>query len=160
MSPTSIAHRRPCVAAALALAVLSVARPRAARAQDTRDVKEPRLPATCAVLGAQYAAPRGLLSDAAELAPDTTRIQEAIDACGAGRAVALRADGDKNVFLSAPLRLRPGVTLLIDAGAALFASRDPRADDVTSGSCGVVAPTRGKCLPFILADKAPGAAIM
>jgi polygalacturonase len=153
-------HRRLCVATALVLAVSWISSPRPARAQDTRTVKEPRIPATCVALGARYAAPGGLLSDVAEAAPDTRRIQEAIDACGAGRAVALRADGDKNVFLSAPLRLRAGVTLLIDAGVALFASRDPRAYDLTPGSCGVVAPTRGKCLPFILADKAPGSAIM
>jgi polygalacturonase len=30
------------------------------------------------------------------------------------------------------------VTLLIDAGAALFSSRDPRDYDLTPGSCGVV----------------------
>src|SRR6185503_14516055 len=87
-------------------------------------------------------------------------IQDAIDGCGAGRAVALRAEGDKNVFLAAPLQLRAGVTLLVDAGVALFASRDPRAYDVTPGSCGIVAPTRGRCLPFIAADQAPGAGIM
>jgi polygalacturonase len=133
----------------------------AARAQDSRDVVEPRIPAaTCAVLPARMTAPKGLLSDADEAAPDTKRIQEAIDACGAGRAVALRADGAKNVFLSGPLQLRAGVTLLVDAGVALFASRDARAYDVTPGSCGVVTPARGKCRPFIIADNAPGAGIM
>jgi len=134
-----------------------------ARAQDTRNVKEPRLPgaaATCTVLAARYAAVKGVLADAAEAAPDTKRIQDAIDGCGPGRAVALRADGDKNVFVAAPLQLRPGVTLVVEAGVALFASRDPRAYDVTPGSCGTVTPSRGRCLPFLAADKAPGAGIM
>ena len=146
---------------AWALVILTWVNARPARAQDTRNVKEPRLPtATCAVLTARMAAPNGVLSDADEAAPDTKRIQDAIDACGAGRAVALRADQDKNVFLSAPLELRPGVTLLVDAGVALFASRDPRAYDVTPGSCGTVTPARGRCRPFVVAENAPGAAIM
>ena len=131
-----------------------------ARGQDTRDVKEPRVPAACATLPARLAAAKGVLSDAAEATPDTKRIQEAIDHCAAGQAVELRADGDKNVFLSAPLRLRAGVTLLVDAGVALFASRNARDFDVTPGSCGTIADKRGRCQPLILADKAPGAAIM
>ena len=95
----------------------------------------------------------GALSDAAEAKLDTKRIQDAIEQCAAGaradagaapgaRAVELRADGDKKVFLTAPLKLRAGVTLIVDAGAALFASRNPRDYDVTPGSCGTVADKR------------------
>ena len=136
-------------------------------------MKEPRIPAACATLPARLSAPGGVLSDAAESTPDTRRIQEAIDGCAAAgggadagvpapgaRAVVLRTDGDKNVFLAAPLQLRAGVTLVVDAGVALFASRNPRDYDVTPGSCGVVADKRGHCLPLIAADKAPGAGIM
>jgi polygalacturonase len=40
--------------------------------------------------------------------------------------VELKPDGDRQIFLSGPLQLKAGVTLRIDADAALFASRDPR----------------------------------
>jgi len=131
-----------------------------ARAQDTRQVTEPRIPPTCAVLTARFSAPNGALSAADEDAPDTKRIQDAIDACGAGKAVALEASGSKNVFLAGPLRLKAGVTLLVSARVALFASRNPRDYDVTPGSCGIVAEQRSHCQPLILAENAPGAAIM
>ena len=65
--------------------------PATAHGQDSRDVKEPRVPALCATLSARLAATRGLLSDAAEAMTDTTRIQDAIDHCAAGRHDARRA---------------------------------------------------------------------
>jgi polygalacturonase len=140
--------------------VLLAAAPPAAHAQDRRDVREPRVPPTCTVLDARLSAPGGRLSDQAENLPDTKRIQDAIDGCGPGKAVRLQASGDKNVFLSAPLRLKPGVTLLVAEHTALFASRKPRDYDVTPESCGIVAAKRSECRPFILADHAPGAGIM
>ena len=157
----------------LACWLIALGAPRVARAQDSRDVKEPRLPAVCATLTAHLATVGGALPDAAETTLDTKRIQEAIDHCAsasaaaadagaaaAAHAVELRADGDKNVFLTAPLQLRAGVTLIVDAGVALFASRNPRDYDVTPGSCGTVADKRGRCQPLILAEHAPGAGIM
>jgi polygalacturonase len=148
----------PPVGVAIALSLLALGRP--AHGQDRRNVTEPHLPPPCAVLTARLAAPRGVLSDAAEATPDTARIQQALDACGRGRAVELRSEASQNVFLAGPLELRPGVTLVVAAGTALFASRNPRDYDVTPGSCGVVAPVRNKCRPFILADKAPGSGLM
>jgi polygalacturonase len=143
------------------------------RAQDTRTVEEPRLPRSCAVLRAELAAPEGRLSDADERKLDTVRIQSVLDRCPAGQAVELRgAAGDngsagahgwraaKDVFLTGPISLRPGVTLLIDAGTVLFASRDPRLYDVTPGSCGVVNEKGHGCKPLILAEDAPGSAVM
>src|SRR5215475_2960342 len=103
-------------------------------AQDTRQVAEPKFPPACEVLTAHHAAPGGVLSDAAEHAPDTARIQHAIDTCATGKAVELKPAGGNNIFLSGPLQLKPGVTLLIDANTALFASRDPRDYDVQPGS--------------------------
>ena len=133
---------------------------RAAHGQDTRSVSEPRIPPTCVALPARLSAPKGLLSDAAEQRPDTKRIQDAIDGCSPGKAVVLRSEGGKDVFLSGPLHLKAGVTLLVAARTALFASRNPRDYDVTPGSCGVVAEKRTHCAPFISALKAPGAGIM
>ena len=133
---------------------------RAAHGQDTRSVSEPRIPPTCVALPARLSAPKGLLSDAAEQRPDTKRIQDAIDGCSPGKAVVLRSERGKDVFLSGPLHLKAGVTLLVAARTALFASRNPRDYDLTPGSCGVVAEKRTNCAPFISVLKAPGAGIM
>lgn len=129
-------------------------------AQDTRNVVEPKFPPPCEVLTAQLAAPGGALSDADERRPDTARLQKAIDSCAPGKAVELKPDGARQVFLAGPLLLKPGVTLLIDANAALFASRDPRDYDLTPGSCGVVNERGRGCKPFLLAEHAPGSGIM
>jgi polygalacturonase len=129
-------------------------------AQDTRKVVEPQFPPACEVLTARLAAPGGALSDADERRPDTARLQKAIDGCAPGKAVELKPDGERQVFLSGPLLLKAGVTLLIDANAALFASRDPRDYDLAPGSCGVVNQRGRGCKPFLLAEGAPGSGIM
>ena len=92
-------------------------------AQDTRQVVEPKFPAACAVLTAKLAAPGGALSDADEHRPDTARLQKAIDGCAPGKAVELKPDGGRRIFLSGPILLKPGVTLLIDANAAQYDAR-------------------------------------
>ena len=129
-------------------------------AQDERRVEEPHFPKPCVALDAHLSAPGGVLTESDERRLDTDRIQDAIDHCTKGRAVELRAAGDRNVFLAAPLQLKSGVTLVIDANVALFASRNPRDYDVTPGSCGIVDEHGHGCRPFILADHAPNAAIM
>jgi pectin methylesterase-like acyl-CoA thioesterase len=125
-------------------------------AQDTRQIVEPKYPPVCEALTARYAAPGGVLSDAAERAPDTDRIQHAIDTCAAGKAVELKPDGDRNIFLAGPLQLKPGVTVIVDARTAIFASRNPREYDVQPGSCGIVGDRGQGCKPLITADRAPG----
>ena len=95
--------------------------------QDTRTVVEPTRPASCALLPAQLTIVADTtVADADEAHRDTQRIQAAIDKCAKGRAVILRADGGKRAFLSGPLVLRAGVTLVIDSTVTLFASRNPR----------------------------------
>jgi polygalacturonase len=131
-----------------------------ALAQDTRHVTEPRIPTACVVLDAHLAAPGGALTEADELRADTARIQEAIDRCPSGQAVELRPEGSHNIFLAGPLHLKPGVTLTVDASAALFASRNPREYDLTAGSCGIVGPRGHGCKPFLEATDAPGSGIM
>ena len=103
-------------------------------AQDLRSVAEPRFPEACAVLSARHAAPRGTLSEASEAAPDTARIQAAIDGCAPGQAVKLTRAGEKNVFLTGPLQLRPRVTLWVDAGTSVFGSRDARKNRILTES--------------------------
>lgn len=98
--------------------------------------------------------------DADERQPDTARIQDAIDRCPPGRAVVLRARGKKNVFLAGPLNLRSGVTLVVDDGTVLAASRDPRLYDLAPGSCGVVGERGHGCKPLITADNVDDSGIM
>jgi len=144
----------------LACFVLALACCGAAVAQDTRHVVEPHFPKACTVLRARLSAPKGQLSLADEHTPDTARLQSAIDNCPAGKAVELHSDKDKNVFLSGPIHLKAGVTLLVDANASLFASRDPRAYDLTPGSCGVLSEKGQHCKPLITVEDAPNSGIM
>lgn len=128
-------------------------------AQDTRKVTEPHIPSACTVLTATLSAPNGVLPDASEALLDTARIQSAIDHCAAGKAVELKPASGKNIFLTGPLALKPGVSLLVDANTALFGSRNPRDYDLSPGSCGVVDERGHGCKPLIIADHAPGSGI-
>src|SRR5258708_28069528 len=84
-----------------------------ARAQDTRQVTEPKIPPACAQLGAQLRAAQNNINinalDEGKL--DTDRIQTALDKCGPGKAVELKTFGGNNAFLTRPLESRTGVTL-------------------------------------------------
>ncbi|HEX5127365.1 MAG TPA: glycosyl hydrolase family 28 protein, partial [Rhodocyclaceae bacterium] len=66
--------------------------------------------------------------------PDTAAIQNALNACTAGQAVKLVTNGALNAFLTGPLTLPSGVTLWVDSGVTLYASRN--AADYDSGSAG------------------------
>ncbi len=132
----------------------------AAFAQDTRNVTEPKFPRVCRSLDAQLRSTAGGLAEADEARLDTARIQQAIDGCTPGSAVELRRSASNNAFLSAPLQLKQGITLLIAEGVTLFASRDPRVYDVTPGACGVVNRNGRGCKPFIAIDKATDTAVM
>jgi polygalacturonase len=121
----------------------------AGQAQDSRTIAEPRVPPACRAVAARLAAVDGTVAAADERKLDTVRIQAAIDACRPGTAVELRADGDRAVFLSGPLQLKGGLTLVIAGGVTLFASRNPRDFDVSPGSCGIVNDSGGGCRPLI-----------
>jgi len=130
----------------LALAALDAA----AATGDTRVVAEPTVPGLCEpALGATLQASGRLFSDAQEQnAPDTARIQAALDRCaakGVRSAVLLRA-GTGTAFLSGPLNVGSNVTLVIDAGATLFASRKPSDYQVAgANTCGKAAGSSGGC---------------
>src|SRR5271154_1354559 len=114
-------------------------------AQDLRSVTEPKLPSTfCTTLEARFS-----VDQDAQL--DTVRIQDALDRCAAGQAVQLVRHGENRIFPIAPIRLKAGVTLVVDAGAVVLASRNPRDYDMTPGSCGVVNQQGRGCRPLILA---------
>jgi polygalacturonase len=152
----------------------------AATAQDTRQVTEPKIPTSCVQLPAQLRAVSDKLGEADEGKLDTTRIQTALDKCKPGMAVELKPASGNNAFLSGPLEMRAGVTLLIDEGVTLFGSRDPavyevKTADATPGLCGTIAtgappatfpapqrpaPVRGGCRPFISIIDAKDVGIM
>ncbi len=151
---------RPFLAAAFVL--LFVPLHALVRAQDTRNIVEPKYPVACKILYAELMDQKGNLPDTVERHyRDNARIEQAMAKCPAGQAVILH--GNKNgraIFLISPLRLRGGVTLIIDASAALWGSRDPRNYDAAAGSCGIVGERGPGCKPLILAEDAPHSGIM
>ena len=140
-----------------------------AHAQDMRGVAEPIIPASCSVLTARQVSDGSDLPDLDESKTDTARIQQAMDHCGPGHAVELKADAAHDAFLSGPLQLRTGVALLVDKGVTLFGSRNPRDYDVQPGLCGTITEkkypyTQGisghGCKPLIGGANVADAAIM
>lgn len=118
-----------------------------AAAQDRREVAEPVAPPACATLHAEkFVADDRKLSDADESKPDTRLIQAALDRCSPGKAVELAASPSKNAFMSGPLHVPDGVTLLIGKGVTLYASRNPADYDYLSahGVCGTSEATDRK----------------
>src|SRR5580704_11158695 len=114
------------------------------KAQDTRQVTEPTIPASCTQLPAQLRAVSDKLAETDEGKLDTARIQTALDKCKPGMAVELKPASGNNAFLSGPLEMRTGVTLMIDEGVTLFGSRDAAVYEskeagATPGLCGTIA---------------------
>jgi polygalacturonase len=102
----------------------------AALAQDTRVVNEPVIPPSCVQLPAMLQSVGDKLDEADEQKLDTARIQAALDGCKSGQAVELKEQSGKNAFLTGPLELRSGVTLLVDEGVTLYGSRDPKVYEI------------------------------
>lgn len=138
-----------CIQAVALAVIVPIGCAFGAHAQDTRHVTEPVIPPSCTVLSANLHATNNALAEADETKLDTQRIQSALDSCTQGKAVELRPDGEHNAFLSGPLELREGVTLLIDKGVTLYASRNPKDFDVVPGGCGTSGPESRPCKPLI-----------
>jgi polygalacturonase len=145
----------------LALTALTLAVPTLLAAQDTRTVVEPKIPPACTTLAAALV-PVGdsTLAEADERRLDTERIQRAIDGCGAGKAVVLKADGARRAFLAGAVRLKAGVALVVDSGAILFGSRDPKQYEVSPGSCGILSNAGRGCRPLVAVERAAHAGVM
>ena len=107
-------------------------------AGDTTLPAEPTIPPACTTLMATQAATSGT-SVPSESTLDTTRIQSALSSCGSGKSVRLAPQGSNNAFVSGPLSLPSGVTLWVDTGATLYASRNP---SVYGSGCGT---SNGTC---------------
>jgi polygalacturonase len=147
--------KRPLIAVSALLFCL-----RLCNAQDTRSVTEPTVPAICTTVKAELQTTGHTLAEADEAKLDTVRIQKAIDHCGKGMGVLLQAQGAVNAFVSGPLELREGVTLVVGKGSTLFASRDPALYATLPGSCGLVNETGRGCKPLISVDHVSGAGVM
>ncbi|SEO23956.1 polygalacturonase [Duganella sp. CF517] len=142
------------MASAVAAALLCV-QP-LAQAQDTRDVREPTLPKSCAVVTAEAAEATNHGRD------DAARIQQALDQCAQGGAVHLAAGDDKRhvSFTAGPLTIGNGVTLVIDSGVTLYASTNPLLFDNGEKTCGTLDLAGKGCRPFITVNGAKGTGIM
>jgi len=132
-----------------------------AAAQDTRKVVEPSIPPACETLKARIGRAAASIAPEDESKPDTARIQAALDACPAGRAVVLdRTSKRTDAFLSGPLELRRGVVLVVARGAYLFASRNPRDYDLKPGVCGTITEEGRGCKALIDGDGVADAGVV
>jgi polygalacturonase len=96
---------------------------------DPRTVTEPTFPPVCTTLLAQQSS-----SSLNQNLFDTDVLQSAIDSCPAGQAVELASLGSSDAFLTQPIILKAGVTLLVDADVTLFGSNN-RADYNCDNGC-------------------------
>jgi polygalacturonase len=143
----------------LAAALLAV--PLLATAQDTRKVTEPALPPACTTLKAKIGRAGMSIAPEDETKLDTARIQSALDACPAGHAVVLQRAAERtDAFLSGPLDLRNGVVLVLDRGAYLYGSRNPRDYDRTPGVCGTITADGHGCRGLINGDGVADSGVM
>lgn len=151
-----------------------------AGAQDTRKVTEPKIPRTCKKLKAELRSVNNNIADSDEARLDTDRIQKAVDRCKQGMAVELTTSRGRDAFLTGPLEMRTGVTLLVDKGVTLFGSRDAslyeaKSEGAATHLCGTIAtgatpakfpaaqhpaPAHGGCRPLISIDNATNVGIM
>jgi polygalacturonase/sugar lactone lactonase YvrE len=112
---------------------------------DSRTVTEPSFPSACQSLQASFHDMNNDVPAAVEAGStnlDQTRLQTALTACqGSSQAVELTMDASgSNAFLTGPISIPTGVTLLIDPGVTLYFSRNAQDYDTVSGThtCGTV----------------------
>nr|ANJ43624.1 glycoside hydrolase family 28 [Medauroidea extradentata] len=113
-----------------------------ATARDLRTVTEPKTPETCTSLIATGG-------------DDTKLIQNALDSCVEGKAVALAS----GTFNSGPLTIPSGVNLLVEEGVILESIPDPKLYDKGSNICGTIDDLGVGCKAFITISGAKGSGI-
>jgi polygalacturonase len=116
-------------------------------------VAEPTFPAACSTLQADLSIVNGEPSSELNTATDTAAIQSALSACASGKAVELVANGNNTAFVISPIYIPAGVTLLIDGGVTVFASRNPADYQIgtagASTTCGTDNTSGADCYPLI-----------
>jgi polygalacturonase len=131
-------------------------------------VNQPALPTSiCKTLSATHVPVNGSLDaidgNPRNSAPDTGAIQSAINGCATGHAVRLVMGGSGQTgFLTGPISLKSGVTLWVDKGVTLFASRNPADYDNGVGTCGTASAdsTTTSCKALITASHTMGSGIV
>ncbi|MGB6545324.1 MAG: pectinesterase family protein [Candidatus Acidiferrales bacterium] len=125
---------------------------------DSRTVTEPEFPSVCATLAAALTSVNDDIPtsvDATITNPDGARIQAALNSCAnTNQAVRLSIDGaGHDAYLTGPLNMPSGVTLLVDPGVFVYFSRNVQDYDVVQGThtCGTVNSNTAtsSCLPLI-----------
>ena len=115
-------------------------------------VPEPVFPAVCTQVPADLTISGGEPSSELNTATDTTAIQTALSNCAQGQAVELVANGSNNAFVIAPIFIPPGVTLLVDGGVTVFASRNAADYQIGTAATGSTCGTSdggSACNPLI-----------
>ena len=136
---------------------------------DTRTVTEPVFPTVCTTLTAALTSinddiPTSI--DATVTNPDGARIQSALNGCtNTNQAVRLSIDGGgHNAYLTGPLNMPSGVTLLVDPGVIVYFSRNVQDYDLVAGThtCGTVNSNSAtsSCLPLININNVSNVGIM
>ena len=157
-----------CIAASLS-GRACIAQAPAVATGDTRTVTEPVFPATCQTLQASFHDVNEdvpLAVETGNTSLDVTRLQAALNACqGTNQAVELSMDASgNNAFLTGPISIPTGVTLLIDSGVTLYFSRNAQDYDTTPGThtCGTVsgASNTASCKNLISIKNANNSGIM
>ncbi|MBF7691587.1 endopolygalacturonase [Acinetobacter sp. FNA3] len=92
---------------------------------DNRNVIEPTTPSACTTV---YARNTVMTDD----------IQKALNNCSVGKAVKLSNNGSMNLFLSGPITMPNGVSLIIDKGTVLRAVNNANTFDNGSKNCGTL----------------------
>jgi polygalacturonase len=141
--------------------------------QDTRNVIEPSFPATCAVLQAPLASnadgPQvGPTEDEqnAESKAESDALKAALASCAKNQAtqdqaveLTLGSHQSHNAFLINPITLPDHISLIIDGGVTVYASRDPiNYQDSTTATCGTIGPynVNEGCLPLFTLSASNG----
>jgi polygalacturonase len=119
-------------------------------AQDDRPLTEPTFPKTCVVLQAPLRSfgdgpiiGQTAMEQNKESETETEVLTEALEHCGPNQAVELTFGTDRSydAFLLNPIVLPQGVSLIIDGGITVFATRDPRNyQDSSDATCGAYGP--------------------
>nr|ANJ43651.1 glycoside hydrolase family 28 [Ramulus artemis] len=110
--------------------------------RDLRTVTEPKNPPVCTTLKPSSA-------------DETKIIQDALHTCAKGKAVALSS----GVFISGPLVIPSGVSLLVEKNTTLRGSTNPKLYDRGNNTCGALDNYGGGCNPLITISGATGSGI-
>ena len=151
------------------LAIQSTAQAPPVATGDSRTVTEPVFPAVCTALTAALTSVNDDIPtsiDATVTNPDGARIQSALNGCAnTNQAVRLTVDGaGHNAYLTGPLNMPSGVTLLVDPGVVVYFSRNVQDYDLVAGThtCGTVNSNSAtsSCLPLININNVSNVGIM